>query len=57
MADVDFKRLSRDMAGREGVGSSLIMITIATLLGLALIWASWAVAVGGMLQSSWLEKQ
>lgn len=42
MADVDFKRLSRDMAGREGVGSSLIMITIATLLGLALIWASWA---------------
>jgi len=42
MADVDFKRLSRDMAGREGLGGSLIMITIATLLGLALIWASWA---------------
>lgn len=42
MADVDFKRLSRDMSGREGLGGSLIMITIATLLALALIWASWA---------------
>jgi adhesin transport system membrane fusion protein len=42
MADVDFKRLSRDMAGREGLGGSLIMITIATLVGLALLWASWA---------------
>jgi len=42
MADVDFKRLSRDMAGREGVGGSLIMIAIATLVGLMLLWASWA---------------
>ena len=42
MADIDFKRLSRDMAGREGVGGSLIMITVATLVGLTLLWASWA---------------
>ena len=40
--NVDFKRLSRDMAGSEGIGGSLIMITITTLVGLALLWASWA---------------
>jgi adhesin transport system membrane fusion protein len=40
--NVDFKRLSRDMAGSEGIGGSLIMITIATLVGIALLWASWA---------------
>lgn len=42
MSDIDFKRLSRDMAGREGLSGSLIMITIAALVGLAIIWASWA---------------
>jgi adhesin transport system membrane fusion protein len=42
MADIDFKSLSRDMAGREGLSGSLIMITIATLVGLAILWASWA---------------
>lgn len=42
MGDIDFKRLSRDMAGREGLSGSLIMITIATLLALAILWASWA---------------
>jgi adhesin transport system membrane fusion protein len=40
--NVDFKRLSRNMAGSEGIGGSLIMITIATLVGIALLWASWA---------------
>lgn len=42
MGDIDFKRLSRDMAGREGLSGSLIMITIATLVALAILWASWA---------------
>ena len=42
MADIDFKRMSRDMAGHEGLGGSLIMITIAALVGLTLLWASWA---------------
>jgi len=42
MANVDFKRLSRDMAGREGLGGSLILITTAMLVGLFLLWASWA---------------
>lgn len=42
MADVDFKRLSREMTGREGIGGSLILIITAMLVGLALLWASWA---------------
>lgn len=42
MADTDFKRLSRDMAGREGVAGSTIMLTIAALIGLILYWANWA---------------
>jgi adhesin transport system membrane fusion protein len=42
MADVDFKRMSRDMAGRDGIGGSLIIITIVVLMGLIILWASWA---------------
>lgn len=42
MADIDFKSLSRDMAGKEGFQGSLIMITIAALVGLAILWASLA---------------
>jgi adhesin transport system membrane fusion protein len=42
MSDVDFKRLSRDMAGREGLAGSTIMIVIGVLIVLALVWASWA---------------
>lgn len=42
MSDIDFKRLSREMAGREGLSGSLIMITIAALVGLMIFWASQA---------------
>jgi adhesin transport system membrane fusion protein len=42
MAQVNFKRLSRDMSGREGLGGSLIIITVAVLVLLTLLWASWA---------------
>ena len=42
MSDIDFKRLSREMAGREGLSGSLILITITCLIGLAVLWASWA---------------
>jgi adhesin transport system membrane fusion protein len=42
MSDVDFKSLSRDMAGREGIAGSLIMLTIAAFVGLTILWASWA---------------
>lgn len=42
MANTNFKRLSRDMAGREGIVGSTIMLTIAALIGLMLYWANWA---------------
>lgn len=42
MSDIDFKTLSREMAGREGLGGSLIMVTIFALIALLLLWASWA---------------
>tara|TARA_B110000908_G_C10244437_1_gene448003 strand:- start:232 stop:1542 length:1311 start_codon:yes stop_codon:yes gene_type:complete len=42
MSDIDFKTLSREMAGREGLGRSAIMFTIILLVGLALVWANWA---------------
>lgn len=42
MSDIDFKRLSREMAGHEGLGGSTIMVTIATLVAVLLFWANWA---------------
>ena len=42
MSDIDFKRLSREMAGSEGLAGSTIMVTIITLFGIILLWASWA---------------
>lgn len=42
MSDTNFKRLSRDMAGREGLSGSLIMLTITAFVAVTLVWASWA---------------
>lgn len=42
MSNTDFKSLSREMAGREGLGGSAIMFIIIALVGLALVWANWA---------------
>lgn len=42
MSNIDFKRLSREMTGREGLAGSTIMFTIITFLGLIIFWASWA---------------
>jgi len=42
MSDIDFKTLSRQMAGREGLGGSTILITVTALVVLILYWASWA---------------
>ncbi|MBD3655938.1 HlyD family type I secretion periplasmic adaptor subunit [Marinobacter sp.] len=40
MSDTDFKRLAREMAGREGLGGSAIMLAIVSLLVLFFIWAA-----------------
>ncbi|MFU8898936.1 MAG: HlyD family type I secretion periplasmic adaptor subunit [Roseinatronobacter sp.] len=42
MTDTDFKTLSRQMAGREGLAGSTILVTVVALVALALIWANWA---------------
>lgn len=42
MTETDFKTLSREMAGREGLAGSTIMVTIIALVVLGLIWANWA---------------
>lgn len=42
MSDIDFKSLSREMAGREGLAGSAVMITVIALVAMALYWASWA---------------
>lgn len=42
MAELDFKSLSREMAGREGLAGSAILVTVIALVALALIWANWA---------------
>ena len=42
MSDVNFASLSREMAGREGLGGSSIMFVIIALMGAALFWANWA---------------
>lgn len=40
MSDTDFKRLAREMSGREGLGGSAIMLAIVSLLVLFFIWAA-----------------
>jgi adhesin transport system membrane fusion protein len=42
MSNTQFKQLSRDMAGREGLAGSAIMLTVGLLVVLAFVWASWA---------------
>jgi adhesin transport system membrane fusion protein len=42
MSDVDFKTLSREMAGKEGLAGSAILICVVALVFFTLIWANWA---------------
>ena len=42
MSETNFASLSREMAGREGLGGSSIMLIIIVLLGSTLFWANWA---------------
>ncbi|WP_322896195.1 MULTISPECIES: HlyD family type I secretion periplasmic adaptor subunit [unclassified Yoonia] len=42
MSGHDFKTLSREMTGSEGPGGTAILLTVMALLGLTLLWASWA---------------
>jgi len=42
MSDTDFKYLSKQMTGRQGLTGSTILFTIFALIGLLVYWASWA---------------
>jgi len=42
MAEMEFKRLAREMAGREGLAGSTIMFTIMALVAALLVWANYA---------------
>ena len=42
MSDTDFKYLSKQMTGRQGLTGSTILFTIFSLIGLLVYWASWA---------------
>ena len=42
MSEINFASLSREMAGREGLGGSSIMLMIIALIGSTLFWANWA---------------
>ena len=42
MSKINFASLSREMAGREGLGGSSIMLMIIALIGSTLFWANWA---------------
>lgn len=42
MEELNFKKLSRDMSGREGLAGSTILLTLIALVVLAVFWANWA---------------
>lgn len=42
MAEMDFKRLAREMAGREGLAGSTVLFTIIALVVAVLVWANYA---------------
>ena len=42
MAEMEFKRLAREMAGREGLAGSTVLFTIIALVASLLVWANYA---------------
>tara|TARA_B100000242_G_C43048296_1_gene489455 strand:+ start:821 stop:2125 length:1305 start_codon:yes stop_codon:yes gene_type:complete len=40
MSDMEFKKLAREMAGRQRNGSSILLLAIVTLVSVIFIWAS-----------------
>ena len=40
MSDVDFKKLSKEMAGRQRNSSSILLLTVITLIAVILLWAA-----------------
>ena len=40
MSDIEFKKLAREMAGRQRSGSSVLLLSVMTLIAIILIWAA-----------------
>jgi adhesin transport system membrane fusion protein len=40
MSDIEFKKLAREMAGRQRSGSSVLLLSVVTLIAIILIWAA-----------------
>ena len=40
MSDVDFKKLSKEMAGRQRNSSSILLLTVITLIAVILLWSA-----------------
>ena len=40
MSDVDFKKLAKEMAGRQKSSSSILLLTIITLVSVIMLWAA-----------------
>ena len=40
MSDVEFKKLAKEMAGRQKSSSSILLLTIVTLIAVIMIWAA-----------------
>ena len=40
MSDVEFKKLAKEMAGRQKSSSSILLLTVITLIAVIMIWAA-----------------
>lgn len=40
MSDIEFKKLAREMAGKQNSGSSVLLLSIITLISIIFIWAT-----------------
>ena len=40
MSDVEFKRLAKEMAGRQKSSSSILLLTVITLIAVIILWAA-----------------
>ena len=40
MSDIEFKKLAKEMAGKQGNASSVLLLAVITLMAIIFIWAT-----------------
>ena len=40
MSDIEFKKLAREMAGKQRSGSSVLLLSVITLIAIIVMWAA-----------------